>query len=113
MINKLWIAIYGLIEYWSAHDKGLHDMTDTQKMDVRIIGDNGKFLDMELDIKDFSCREGMFTLSSYPGLDVISSIKTELCSQDCECKKHEYYRIRDIYSDGNYVLEIYVERIKS
>lgn len=113
MINKLWIEIYRLIEYWSAHDKGLHDMTDTQKMDVRIIGDNGKFLDMELDIKDFSCREGVFTLTSHPGLEVINSIKSELCGQDCECKKHEYYQIRDIYNDGDFVLEIYVERIKS
>lgn len=88
-------------------------MTDIQKMDVRIIGDNGKFLDMELDIKDFCCREGVFTLASYPGQEIIQEIKTQLCSQDCECKKHQYYRIRDIYRDGNCVLEIFVERVKS
>ena len=88
-------------------------MSDTQKMEVRIIGDNGKFLDMNLAIKDFSGGGDNFALMSYPGQEVIDSIKAELCNPDCDCAKHEFYRIRDIYKDGNPVLEIFVERVKS
>jgi hypothetical protein len=87
-------------------------MSDTQIVDVRIIGDNGQFLDMNLPIKDFSTGSGQFALMSYPGQEVIDTIKKKLCSPGCDCAKHEYYRIRDIYGDGNCVLEVFVEQVK-
>jgi len=87
-------------------------MTD-QIIEARIIGDTGHYLDMKLNFhKIEEGRNNQFWLRCHPGLDVVKFIKENLCSPDCDCLKHEFYRIRDIYSDGNPVLEIHVQRIK-
>lgn len=87
-------------------------MSENQKMNIRVIGDTGNFIDLDIEVEPFEpSHNDTFFLRSYPGADIIKRIKTEICGNpECDCKKHHCYRIRDIYSDGNVLLEILVEK---
>jgi len=86
-------------------------------MNIRIIGDpkNGiepRFLDLELDIEALDgTPQKKFWLVSYPDKETVQKIREKVCGDlVCECNNHEFYRMRDIYNDGNIRLEVRVER---
>ncbi len=88
---------------------------EKQILEVRIIGDTGKFIDKEFEFEpiEYNNRTEL-TLVTYPTPEEIEHIHAEVCGvPDCTCEKHQYYRMRDIYKDGNVRLEIFMERVRN